>query len=424
MGIFKNMNDVHARSRKKIVVISHALILTFNQRRWRLLAEDKNFEVHLIVPKRWKTCWFGDTELHDGDEIHEENFHVHALATTHESNWGRYLFKSIDMMFRDIKPDVIYIVHEEGILVHQQVYLCRKLFSPASKIIFFSMNAMGIPGVANQNFVKRMVSKLMWRNVKRNTEAALVHYPGCVDSLRSGGYTKPIFIQTQVGVDETVFRRDERLRESYRDSIELGDRFIIGYAGRLTVDKGVDDLLSAFIKLAKRTPNTALLLVGDGDFRQEIENSVREDGLENRVHITGFVSQADVPGYLNAMDTFVLASKTTSHWLDTFPLVTVQAQSSRIPVIASNSASIPWQLGETARIFPEGNREELQACLQEFIESKQLREFYAEKGVSRSHEYFCHIGMTLSFKKILDQVIFKEYKYHGAHENYVQWKAY
>ncbi|XKH01363.1 glycosyltransferase family 4 protein [Marinobacter nauticus] len=408
----------------KVLVISHALVIPVFRRRWENLALDKNYEVHLLVPEYWEQTWFSEKVIYKTEETHNNNFHLHTLPTTSVKNWGIYLFKSVDAKFREIKPDVIYIVHEEGILIHQQIYLYRALFSPNSKIIFFSMNARGIPGVNHRNFVKRWIAKFMWRNIKKNTEAALVHYPGCVNSLRSGGYNKPIFIQTQVGVDEELFKSDPALKAEYRNRIKAGQNLIIGYAGRLVEDKGVDDLLAAFLELARENPNISLLLVGNGALKAHIMDAKISEGLGSRIHVTGFIDQAEVPGYMNAMDIFVLGSKTMPTWIDTFPLVTVQAQSCEIPVLASNSASIPWQLSDSALLYNEGDEIELKYKLREYIENEALREYYAEKGKARSREYFCHQGMTQNFKHIIGQVLNDNYVYHDEGEQYTQWKAY
>ena len=248
--------------------------------------------------------------------------------------------------------------------------------------------------------------------------------PGCLESLRKGGYEKPIYIQTQVGVDETIFVPDLKLRSTYKKKIGFEDDFVIGYTGRLTVDKGVDDLVSVFIALAQKKSDLALLLVGNGELREVLDKQFLDAGLSDRVFITGFVDQADVPNYMNAMDVFVLGSKTMPHWIDTFPLVTVQAQAIGIPVIASDSASIPWQLADTAGIYLEGNRAELKQMLYDFIENKQLRENFSERGRRRSLENFCHAGMTENFKLIVEQIMSEKPCYHEENDPYTQWKAY
>jgi len=347
--------DATMNNKVKIAIISHALVVPVNQNRWKRLAQNSNYEIHLVVPKYWESDWFGKDEhiVYEPKELHNGNFNIHPLDTTSVKNWSKYIYISFDAKFREIKPDLIYIIHGESILIHHQIYLYKQLFAPKAKVIFFSMNAKGVPS-------KRFYNRWMWTNIKKNTNAAVVHYPGCLKSLRDGGYEKPIYLQTQVGVDEELFKPDKSTRQVYRKKIGFESKFVIGYVGRLTVDKGVDDLLNI---LPLEGVDWALLLVGNGDLKGEIEEAIKQKGWEDRVHITGFVDQADVPKYMNAMDCFVLGSKTMPHWIDTFPLVTVQAQAVGLPVIASDSASLPWQLADTALFYHEGDIKSLDVRL-------------------------------------------------------------
>lgn len=400
----------------KIAVISHALVNEVAQKRWQLLAKNRDYEVHLLIPKYWEHTWFGENDkvVFNPKEIHNDNFHVHLLKTTSNKAWGQYFFISADAKFRKIKPNLIYIIHEESVRIHHQIYLYRNIFAPKAKIIFFSMNARGV-------VIKKFYHKWMWENIIKNTNAALVHYPGCLKSLRSGGYKKPVFLQTQIGVDEMLFKPNKKIRDEYRKKLGFENKFVIGYTGRLSIDKGVDDLMSIF---PLKGVDWALLLVGNGNLKEDIEKKVKSNGWENRVHITNYIDQAIVPEYMNAMDTFVLCSKTMPHWIDTFPLVTVQAQACGIPVVASNSASLPWQLDGTAQIFLEGDTKGLNNCIMKYYNNKEYRNSMAENGRERSLKYFCVKSLTENFKKVVDQVMNDKYVYHKDKEKYIQWKAY
>ena len=398
----------------KICIISHALVQEPPRKRWRILAEEYGYEVHLLVPKYWESYWFQTKQVFEPQKEHDENFHIHPLPTTSVKIWGRYFFISMDARLRSIQPDIIYIIHEESIWVHNQIELYRKLWCPKAKIIFFSMNSRGVPS-------KRFDHRLMWKNVKKNTEAALVHYPGCLESLRAGGYGKPVFMQTQIGVGEDTFCPDEYKRKQMREQLGVQGKFVIGYTGRLIEDKGVDDLLSI---LPLENLDWALLLVGDGPMREQIEDLKQKKTWGERIVLTGSVSMDEVPSYMRAMDCFVLGSKTMPHWIDTFPLVTVQAQACGVPVIGSDAGAIPWQLGESALIFPEGDREKLKELVRLYAMDESLRLQYAKAGRQRSLENFCTRGMTQNFHYIVEQVMKESFIYQDEQGKFIQWKAY
>ena len=407
-----------------IVIVSHALVIPVFQNRWRRLSREDGYEVHLIIPAYWEQTWFGEKVTYAPDSIEDKDFHVHPIKTTNTTNWSTYLFRSINCKLNKIKPDVIYILHEEHTLIHQQIYLYARIFTRKSKIIFFSMNGRGLKYMFAKGYLKKVVHKVLWKSVKRNTAAALVHYPGCVRSLKQGNYGKPIYMQTQVGVDERLFRPCREARDTIRLELGIENKYVIGYCGRLTAAKGVLDLYEAFKTFLLDYEDCVLLLVGNGDLTETIMKDVKNSGIEDKVIITGFIDQGDVPTYMNAMDQFVLASRTTDKWIDTFPLVTVQAQSCGVPVIASNSASIPWQLSDTAAIFDEGNVASLLQRLKELKANSQLRLDYSVKGMQRSRRLFCHEGMTENFKSIVDQILQNNFSFHSKSEDYQQNKAF
>jgi glycosyltransferase involved in cell wall biosynthesis len=148
----------------------------------------------------------------------------------------------------------------------------------------------------------------------------------------------------------------------------------------------------------------SLIMVGDGDLRPELTRRVAEAGWQDRVRFTGMVPLNEVPGYVRAMDCFVLGSRTTPTWIDTFPLVTVQAMACGVPVIGSDSASLPWQIGDAGLIFPEGDAAALRACILRLIREPELRVDLAERGRQRSLANFCVRGLAERFFDILQQV--------------------
>lgn len=407
-----------------IAIVSHALCIPEFRKRWEVLANDNNFKVHLLIPRVWEQTWFGEKVIYKTSNYTSKNLYIHAMPTTSQSNWSSYFFLSIDCKLNQIKPDLLYVIQEETILIHHQLILARNIFSPDTKMFFFSMNALGQPGLYSHNPLKKFIYSSLWNHIRSNYEAALAHYPGCLHSLRTAGFKKPIFLQTQVGVNEETFRPNIIQRNQVREELGISQSFVIGYAGRLVEDKGVDTLVQAFIQLAKRMPEVYLLLVGNGPLKSQILCLAEKANLSKRIIITGFVPQDKVPEYMNAMDLFVLGSKTTNRWIDTFPLVTVQAQAVGLPVIAASTGSIPWQLSDSALLFSESDVSDLIYKIEQLITNKRKRILLSQKGQERSLELFCHRSMTQNFVKITSQILSGCYDFNGTLEHYQQCKCY
>lgn len=84
------------------------------------------------------------------------------------------------------------------------------------------------------------------------------------------------------------------------------DSVIVGTVARLDPIKNQLLMLNAFSKAAANQPNLYLLIVGDGEMRERLEAEVEKLGMEEKIILTGYISE---PGdYMAMMDLFLLSS--------------------------------------------------------------------------------------------------------------------
>jgi glycosyltransferase involved in cell wall biosynthesis len=106
----------------------------------------------------------------------------------------------------------------------------------------------------------------------------------------------------------------------------LAGRFVVGTSTRFAEFKRIDRLIDGFAMLARRHPESRLLLVGDGALRPELEAQVARLGIGAQVIFTGF--QTDVSAYQGAMSVCVFPSVA-----EPFGLVAIEALALGKPVI-------------------------------------------------------------------------------------------
>jgi len=394
----------------KLLVISHALIQKPAQKRWQALAEKyPDVQVRLLVPRHWVSTWFIKNVEFKGEPVREIRFEVVPIKTTNNRNWGRYLIRGLAGQFREYRPDVIFCIHEEQILQLQQTILYRKLFAPKAKLIYFSMNAfdrvLRPKNLHPKEVMKFLMTLFFWSRIKKGTDGALCHFPPIKDQMRKEGYKHPILLQTQIGVDNEVFQPDTRDRAAMREKLGL-QGFVIGFTGRLIVEKGVLDLLKA----CENAPDDwELLFVGEGPCKTVIEEWAKNNHFENRVYMTGYVPVNEVVRYMRAMDVFVLGSRTTHIWIDTFPLVVAQAMASAVPVVVSSSGALPYQVGENeGLVFNEGDSVGLRKQLEKLYQEPDFRLQEAKRLYSRAQHMFCIDAMNSHFHRFITHEIVKK----------------
>lgn len=109
------------------------------------------------------------------------------------------------------------------------------------------------------------------------------------------------------------------------------DAFVFAFTGRLVKDKGINELVSAFVKLADKYPTAHLLLIGPQEPELDpltLETQERIAGHPN-IHAPG--SCSNVPEMLEAADAFVFPS-----YREGFPNALLEAQAMSLPCIATD----------------------------------------------------------------------------------------
>jgi glycosyltransferase involved in cell wall biosynthesis len=162
------------------------------------------------------------------------------------------------------------------------------------------------------------------------------------------------------------------------------DVFVVGYAGRLVPEKGLDVLIDA----AAAVDGAAVRLVGNGPLRAELETRARKSGL--MLEVDSHVRHEDMAAAYTTFDVLVLPSRTTARWAEQFGRVLVEALWCGVPIVGSDSGEIPWVIGSTGGgiVVPEGDVRALRDALVRLRDSPSLRRDLAEHGRVRAEEQF------------------------------------
>ncbi len=139
------------------------------------------------------------------------------------------------------------------------------------------------------------------------------------------------------GVNISRFKPDKTVREAKRRSLGIPAEAAVALTVRRLVFKnGIDTLIESAKIALKRNPNLIFLAVGTGPDRATIQARIQEVGIAENFKLAGFVSDAELPAYYNAADVFVLPSNSG----EGLPLVTLEAMSTGLPVVATDVGGI------------------------------------------------------------------------------------
>lgn len=133
-------------------------------------------------------------------------------------------------------------------------------------------------------------------------------------------------------------------------------RKIIGYAGRLSIEKGVLNYLEAI----KLIPECVFVIIGDGNLRSEIRTYIDENRMGEKVKLSGWVPHDKLPDYLNELKLLILPSYTEG-----LPNILLEAMACGTPVLATKVGAIPDVIidGETGFLLENNSPE----CIAETV---------------------------------------------------------
>ncbi|HEU0005264.1 MAG TPA: glycosyltransferase [Terriglobia bacterium] len=151
------------------------------------------------------------------------------------------------------------------------------------------------------------------------------------------------------------------------------DACLIGCAGQFVAEKGHECLIRAFARISQVIPNAILVLIGDGELKEQYWRLVQHLDLEGKVLFPGFVP--DLGSVLPALDVFVFPS--LHEGLGSSLLV---AMACEVPICASRTGGIPEiiQDGVTGYLFNPGDAAAIMQSVLDALQSLQRSRDLAE----------------------------------------------
>ncbi len=203
------------------------------------------------------------------------------------------------------------------------------------------------------------------------------------DQLRFGVAPAAKFAVIHSGVDFAPFHRQGSGRQEVRAGLGIDpEGLVIGTLGRLTAVKGQADLVRAFALVRRQVEAAWLLLVGDGEEREALEDLARRLGVRDRVVFAGW--RDEVPAVLRAMDIFAFPSLNEG-----MGKALVEAMYAGLPVVATRVGGVPELIHEglDGLLVPPSQPAELAAALLRLVLDAPQRQVMGRAAAQHAGEY-------------------------------------
>ncbi len=288
--------------------------------------------------------------------------------------------RQFETLAREFGPEIVHS-HDPALLALQARRVCREY---------------GLPLCGTCHYVPRFVARHLSssRGARSGIEALVwaesvwlyswhdhVVFP--TEAHRSAFLEQGLTVPTSIisnGIDTrryTPHPAYDGEREEIEARYHLPEAPRILFVGRLAKDKEIDVLIQGLAQVRERCA-AHLIVVGRGDYRQELEDRISVLRMEDRCHLLGFVPEEDLPALYRATDLFALAATT-----EVQSLPTLQACATALPVVAANALALPELVhdGVNGRLITPGDDRGFGEAFVEILGDQAMREHMGQASL-------------------------------------------
>lgn len=178
---------------------------------------------------------------------------------------------------------------------------------------------------------------------------------------------------------------------------------IVYSLGRLVEYKGYDYLVEA----ARYLPDDYHILIGgEGPMHRQLEDRIREYGVQDKVTLMGFIDDSDFAAYYTACDVFALSS---IYKTEAFAIVQIEAMSCGKPVVATQiqGSGVSWvnSDGDSGRNVCPRDAKAMAAAIESIVGDDDVYGGYCARAYQRYRELFTYDVMIEKCKRLYEELL-------------------
>jgi glycosyltransferase involved in cell wall biosynthesis len=271
------------------------------------------------------------------------------------------------------RPNIVHVASPE-LLGHRAVSLARKWDLPVVASVHTRFETY--PRYYGLAFLEPVVLAIL-RRFYRRCDAIFAPSDSMAQLLRDQRMNYDVGIWTR-GIDREIFNPGRRDLEWRRSFGIADDEPVIGFVGRLVMEKGLDVYSETIDRLARRQVRHKVMVVGDGPARDWFQQRLPQ------AIFAGFQEGPDLGRAVASMDMLFNPSVT-----ETFGNVTLEAMAAALPVVAASATGSQSLVedGVTGRLIRPGACDKFCEALAFYCRDEAARRAAGKAGCEVSQHY-------------------------------------
>ncbi|MDQ4148273.1 MAG: glycosyltransferase family 4 protein [Pseudomonadota bacterium] len=246
-----------------------------------------------------------------------------------------------------------------------------------------------------QQIKKHWLTRFILRNLLQRAASILVLATQFKWALCAIGLDeRRIFVLTTM-FDRKMFEGIQRQRR--------GSKFRLLFLSRLIREKGVHELLSAFLLLVERVPALELVIAGDGPEYSPIRQRILQHNISDKVTLTGYLRGQDKAKALLDADLFVLPTS----YGEGCPVSLLEAMAAGLAIITTPVGGILdfFVDGENGIVISSVSASDIACAVEELVTDKARMARIRARNKQQAWERFEAATVTLKVEKIYEWIL-------------------
>lgn len=225
----------------------------------------------------------------------------------------------------------------------------------------------------------RMLKRTTLENIARATHIVAVSESTASDIIREGAAAEKTSVIYQ-GYEPNPGEASESTTILNHPIASLTPYLL--FIGTVQPRKNVEYLIDEFARVSSKIPHRLIIAGAPGESQHTVEQKIAEYGLDDRVLLTGFISDEERHTLYKHADIFLYPSL-----YEGFGLVILEAMSYGVPVITGNNSSLPEAAGDAGIKVDIETQGALGEAILLLINDSHLRQELIEKGLTHCHSF-------------------------------------
>lgn len=258
-----------------------------------------------------------------------------------------------------VKKEKIDIIHAHDNTISLLAYICKKIYNLDVKVISHIHN--NYPWLTNKSIYK-IIDRIFRNKYDFN--------------IYCGEKVREYYLQYGSYIDDNKAKAISNAIEIIEcknsiSKVELGleDKFIYGFIGRITEQKGLKPFIIEVSKNKEKFKDCKFLIIGEGDQLQMINNLIKELDIEDYFKFIGF--QENVYQFFDMIDVIFLPS-----FYEGLPMIILESMAHEKAIVSMNVGSINEVIydNQTGLLVEKGKYDNFVKALIDMKDDKILRQ--------------------------------------------------